>query len=130
MPQVQRLNNVRSININNNDLSAEKKFKQRVRQVHQRRLSALFLVLGGVAALLGSQLYQAHQINAQTRTQLVQQHHKLRQARAQRTDLRNQIHQLHDPEYLDNLIRYRFNYSHDGEIIYNIPNESNKNLNF
>jgi cell division protein DivIC len=130
LPQIQRSNNIRPINLSNDDLSAEKKFKLRVRQVHRRRTSILMLIFGGISLAFGGQLYQAHQIKAQTQTQLVQQQQKLHNARSRSNDLHAQVRQLHDPEYLDNLIRYRFNYSRDGEIIYNIPSEANKNLNF
>lgn len=130
MPQTQRSRNIRPINLSNGDLSAEKKFKLRVKRVHRRRLAALLLVMFLIVVAFSNQLYQSRQNKFQIQVQWVQQKHKLYRARTQYRDLSNQVRQLHDAEYLDNLIRYRFNYSHDGEIIYNIPNEANKNLNF
>ncbi|MCT6856787.1 MAG: septum formation initiator family protein [Bombilactobacillus mellis] len=130
MPQTQRSHNIRPINLSNSDLSAEKKFKLRVKRIHRRRVTALSLVMFVIVTAFSFQLYQSRQTKAQTQVQWVQQQHKLQRARSQYRDLSNQVRQLHNAEYLDNLIRYRFNYSHDGEIIYNIPNEANKNLNF
>ncbi|UQS84023.1 FtsB family cell division protein [Bombilactobacillus thymidiniphilus] len=123
-------NNVSPINLNNDDRSAELKFKRRVSLVHRRRIVFLLVVLLIVLLLGFNRLYRAYKSQITTNNNLTSQQHKLHEATRQKADLDNEIKQLHQPEYLDNLIRYRFNYSKDGEIIYNIPNEANKNINF
>ncbi|UQS82335.1 septum formation initiator family protein [Bombilactobacillus folatiphilus] len=130
MPNQTNLANVSQINIDNNDLSAERRFKHRVRVVHRRRTAILIVFLVIFSIILGWHIYQANHSKALAQEAMTSQERKLAKAKDKRADLKTEVKQLHDPEYLDNLIRYRFNYSKDGEIIYNIPNEANKNLNF
>lgn len=125
-----KTNNVSPINIDNEDRSAERQFKRHVQAVHRRRVTVLLGVLALISLLFGGRIYQANKTQAVTKQSVLQQKQKLTAAKNKNADLQNEIQQLHRPEYLDNLIRYRFNYSKNGEIIYNIPNESNKNLNF
>ncbi|NVY96309.1 septum formation initiator family protein [Lactobacillus sp. DCY120] len=130
MPRLRRSQVKQPLNLDNADLSAETQFKQRVQKVHRRRLGALALLGTLVFAFLGGHIYQAYAQKQTFQAQLVQQKHQLQATRKKGADLKVEIQQLHDPDYLDDLIRYRFNYSKDNETIYNLPGSTNQNLNF
>lgn len=130
MQQPRRRRNMYPIKLNNSDASAENKFKRRIIQVHRRRITLLLAVGLVILVALGSRVVQAQQEREQTQVELNQHQKRLQQTKQKQANLQTEVRQLHDPEYLDNLIRYRFNYSKDNEIIYNIPNEANQNLNF
>lgn len=130
MQQPRRRRNMYPIKLNNSDASAENKFKLRIIQVHRRRITLLLAVGLVILVALGSRVVQAQQEREQTQVELNQHQKRLQQTKQKQANLQIEVRQLHNPEYLDNLIRYRFNYSKDNEIIYNIPNEANQNLNF
>lgn len=130
MQRLSRQDNVSTIHLNNNDASAERKFKNRVKTVHYHRMVALGAILAVVCIFFGTQVYQVQEAQANTQTQLKQDQKRYRNVKAKRSELKNEVKQLHDNEYLDNLIRYKFNYSKKGEVIYNVPEQANKNLNF
>ena len=48
--------------------------------------------------------------------------------KAKNADLKEQIKQLNDEDYLRKLIREKYSYSKDNEIIYNLPTDVTKNI--
>ena len=53
---------------------------------------------------------------------------KLEKVKAKNANLKEQIKQLNDEDYLRKLIREKYSYSRDNEIIYNLPTDVTKNI--
>lgn len=90
------------------------------RRVHIRRCKRIVAVFAIIFLFLGFQIVRSHhslaKVNAsirQTQTQLAAQKTKGR-------DLNQQVKQLHDPEYIQQVIRSKYNYSKKGETVYNL----------
>ncbi|WP_261806591.1 FtsB family cell division protein [Lapidilactobacillus luobeiensis] len=92
-----------------------------VHRVHRHRLIALLVVLTVFALILGNQLLRAHQTQQELQASIVTQQKKLKQAQTTKKDLQIQVDQLHDDDYLNKLIRYKYDYSKQGEIIFTLP---------
>lgn len=90
------------------------------RRVHIRRCKRIVAVFAIIFLFLGFQIVRSRhslaKVNAsirQTQTQLAAQKTKGR-------DLNQQVKQLHDPEYIQQVIRSKYNYSKKGETVYNL----------
>lgn len=90
------------------------------RRVHIRRCERIVAVFAIIFLLLGFQIIHSRhsldKVNAnirQTQTQLADQ-------KAKGQELNQQIKQLHNPEYIQQVIRAKYNYSKKGETIYNL----------
>src|SRR5699024_12340210 len=68
--------------------------------------------------------YQTQNINVQTE----EANKKLEKVKAKNADLKEQIKQLNNEDYLRKLIREKYSYSKDNEIIYNLPTDVTKNI--
>lgn len=106
-------------------LSRKQLSRRRIRPMLEKSTSAAFSMIGiiGVFVLVfGVQIWknqrQLGRVNAQiqqTQTQLTKQKSKQKQ-------LNSHIKELNDPEYLQQLIRSKYNYAKKGETIYNFAN--------
>lgn len=92
----------------------------------QRRVRAIRILIGFAVALVlcvwayGRNLASLHQINQQTTVAQKQ----LSSAKAEHGQLNQRVKQLHNDDYLTQLIRSKYLYSKDGEIVYNLPSNS------
>lgn len=95
---------------------------QYVHHVRRRRFVIIMTVFAMLVIFFGFQLWKSHQslnhVNNQIRTTQAQlTSEKKKQAR-----LNQQIKNLNDSEYLQQLIRSKYNYAKKGETIYNFAN--------
>ena len=96
--------------------------KAYARKIHKRRFLAMIGIIGVFVLVFGVQIWknqrQLGRVNAQiqqTQTQLTKQKSKQKQ-------LNSHIKEMNDPEYLQQLIRSKYNYAKKGETIYNFAN--------
>lgn len=92
------------------------------RRVHIRRcerIAACFLV---VFIFLGWQILSSRHTLAKVNTNISQTQTELKKQKQTGKQLNQQIKQLHDPEYVQQVIRSKYNYSKKGETIYNLDN--------
>ncbi|MFQ9706436.1 MAG: FtsB family cell division protein [Limosilactobacillus pontis] len=89
-------------------------------RVHVRRCERIVAVFAIIFLFLGFQIVRSRhsltKVNAsirQTQTQLAAQ-------KAKGQKLNQQVKQLHDPEYIQQVIRSKYNYSKKGETVYNL----------
>ncbi|WHS09424.1 FtsB family cell division protein [Ligilactobacillus salivarius] len=85
-------------------------------------LTILLTVVFGIRLI--TMHYQTQNINVQTE----EANKKLEKVKAKNADLKEQIKQLNDEDYLRKLIREKYSYSKDNEIIYNLPTDVTKNI--
>ena len=89
--------------------------KAYARKIHKRRFLAMIGIIGVFVLVFGVQIWKNQRQLGQTQTQLTKQKSKQKQ-------LNSHIKELNDPEYLQQLIRSKYNYAKKGETIYNFAN--------
>ena len=90
------------------------------------RLFAVIAVVVTVVCLVqvGRNLWQAHTVKQQTTTA----QKKLDKVKKDNASLKLRVKQLNDDEYLEKLIREKYYYSRDNEMIYNLPDDKAKSV--
>ncbi|RRK10350.1 septum formation initiator family protein [Lactiplantibacillus garii] len=98
--------------------------KQRVAQVRRRRFVLIVAVFGALMLLFGYQLINTrvslHQVNREVATSQV----KLKRAQQKNGQLETQIKQLNNKDYLQKLLRSKYDYTKSGETVYSLPNDN------
>lgn len=97
---------------------------QRVAQVRRRRFILIVAVFGALILFFGFQLINTrsnlHQVNRQVATSQV----KLKKVQQKNNQLESQIKQLNNKDYLQKLLRSKFDYTKSGETVYSLPNDN------
>lgn len=97
---------------------------QRVAQVRRRRFILIVAVFGALILFFGFQLIftrsNLHQVNRQVATSQV----KLKKVQQKNNQLESQIKQLNNKDYLQKLLRSKYDYTKSGETVYSLPNDN------
>ncbi|MCB4209251.1 septum formation initiator family protein [Lactiplantibacillus plantarum] len=97
---------------------------QRVAQVRRRRVILIVAVFGALILFFGFQLINTrsnlHQVNRQVATSQV----KLKKVQQKNNQLESQIKQLNNKDYLQKLLRSKYDYTKSGETVYSLPNDN------
>ncbi|WP_076635207.1 FtsB family cell division protein [Lactiplantibacillus plantarum] len=97
---------------------------QRVVQVRRRRFILIVAVFGALILFFGFQLINTrsnlHQVNRQVATSQV----KLKKVQQKNNQLESQIKQLNNKDYLQKLLRSKYDYTKSGETVYSLPNDN------
>ena len=123
------------IKVMDNDFYREKTAaKQRMvaknrRYLQHKVIMRLFAVIAVVVTVVclvqvGRNLWQAHTVKQQTTTA----QKKLDKVKKDNASLKLRVKQLNDDEYLEKLIREKYYYSRDNEMIYNLPDDKAKSV--
>lgn len=94
--------------------------KARRRKVHLRRIERIVLVFAVLFIVLGVQIIHSRQSLAVVNSNIHEANAQLTTQKNKSKDLQQEIKQLHDPEYLQQVVRSKYNYSKKGETIYNL----------
>lgn len=89
--------------------------------VHRRRLIVLMGLLIVICGIGVFQLVHSHQALAQRETAVRQADRSLTEVKAQKADLKVQIDQLKNTDYLMKLVREKYLVSKKGEIVFSLP---------
>jgi len=97
---------------------------QRFTQVRRRRFVLIIAVFGALILFFGFQLINTRsnlkQVNGQVATSQV----KLQKTQQKNDQLETQIKQLNNKDYLQKLLRSKYDYTKSGETVYSLPNDS------
>ena len=97
---------------------------QHVAQVRRRRFILIVAVFGALILFFGFQLINTrsnlHQVNRQVATSQV----KLKKVQQKNNQLESQIKQLNNKDYLQKLLRSKYDYTKSGETVYSLPNDN------
>lgn len=99
-----------------------------MRKVHRRRFWALTAILALVLCFFGLKLHQAHASQAQVQNHLSTSRSELTAVQNKDTNLKNQVKQLNDPDYLAKYIREKYYFSKPGEIIFSLPGDKGSDV--
>ena len=86
--------------------------KAYARKIHKRRFLAMIGIIGVFVLVFGVQIWKNQRQLGRVNAQIQQT----------QTQLNSHIKELNDPEYLQQLIRSKYNYAKKGETIYNFAN--------
>ncbi|KRN27871.1 hypothetical protein IV38_GL001710 [Lactobacillus selangorensis] len=100
-----------------------------VRSVHKRRIWLLTGILLVIFLIGGFQLIRSHQTLATTNQQVVVQKKKLNNIKGKQDDLKIEVKELKNDDYVGKLIRYKYYYSKKGEKVYSLPQDNTPVLN-
>ncbi|WP_125567098.1 FtsB family cell division protein [Companilactobacillus insicii] len=95
------------------------------KKVHKRRLVTIGVLFAIVLLILGSQIVSAHMTYTSTAQKIEVNQKKLSKQKATQSDLKVEINQLKDKNYLEKYIREKYMYSKPGELVYNLPDSVN-----
>ncbi|AVK64413.1 dihydroorotate dehydrogenase [Lactobacillus sp. CBA3606] len=118
--KVKKLNNDFSRQVATNKLS----YEQRRSQVRRRRFVGIVAIFGALVLFFGYQLINTraslHQVNRQVATSQV----KLKHVQTKHAAYKTQIKQLNNKDYLQKLLRSKYDYTKSGETVYSLPNDN------
>lgn len=101
----------------------ERKKDQRSSIIHRRRLIGLGAVLAIIIIFFSVQLISTKMKVARYKQETAVEQTKLKKAKANQKDLKFQIKQLNDNDYLLKLIREKYYFSKKGETVYSFPSD-------
>lgn len=94
-----------------------------VKKVHRRRIAMIGIIFAIILIVFGVQIFNAHRTYANTMDQIEVSKQKLSKQKSTQIDLKLEVSQLHDTNYLEKYIRQKYMYSKSGEQIYNLPDD-------
>ena len=100
-------------------VSVDRRVRRRVHIRRSERIVAVFLL---IFLFLGFQIVRSRHALAKVNTNIHQTEVQLADQKARERELNQQVKQLHDPEYIQQVIRSKYNYSKQGETVYNLDN--------
>lgn len=92
--------------------------------VHRRRILLIGIVFAIIVVVFGVQIFNSHRTYANTMEQIEISNQKLAKQKSTQKDLKLEVSQLHDTNYLEKYIREKYMYSKPGEQIYNLPDDA------
>lgn len=93
------------------------------KKVHRRRILLIGIIFVIVLTVFGVQIFNAHRTYTNTMEQIEVSKQKLSKQKSTQQDLKLEVSQLHDTNYLEKYIREKYMYSKPGEQIYNLPDD-------
>lgn len=92
-----------------------------VAKVHQRRLIFIGALFAVVILFFGSQILFSQRSYSQINQQVEVNQSKLAKQKSTEKDLKIQLNQLQDTNYLEKYVRDKYMYTKPGEQVYNLP---------
>ncbi|MDK1717331.1 FtsB family cell division protein [Dellaglioa algida] len=99
------------------------KADQRLARIHRRRLIGLTAVLAIIIIFFSVQLISTKVKVARYKQETTVEQTKLEKAKMEQKDLKFQVEQLNDNDYLLKLIREKYYFSKKGETVYSFPSD-------
>ncbi|WP_338231939.1 FtsB family cell division protein [Companilactobacillus muriivasis] len=94
-----------------------------VKKVHRRRMAMIGIVFAIILVVFGVQIFNSHRTYANTMEQIEISKQKLDKQKSTQRDLKLEVSQLRDTNYIEKYIREKYMYSKPGEQIYNLPDD-------
>lgn len=92
------------------------------RRVHIRRCEWIIACFAALFIILGFQILSSRHTLTNVNTNIQQTQTELASQKEKGRELNQQIKQLHDPDYVQQVIRSKYDYSKKGETVYNLNN--------
>lgn len=86
--------------------------------VHMRRAKMICAVFAVLVFFFGIQIWNSKRQLASINRDIASAHTELNHKKATNRSLKKQVKKLHNPEYLQAMLREKYNYYKDGETVY------------
>ncbi|WP_295746344.1 septum formation initiator family protein [uncultured Limosilactobacillus sp.] len=93
-----------------------------IKKVHAKRRRVILLVTGCLTLLFGIQILVNHHTLSTVNLQIAGTKTELAAKKKTNRQLKAEVKSLHDPAYIQQVLRQKYNYSKSGETIYNFAN--------
>ncbi|MFC6202284.1 septum formation initiator family protein [Lactiplantibacillus nangangensis] len=119
-------NNVKQLNNDYSRQVASNKhgYSERVSQVRRRRFILIVAIFGALLLFFGYQLINTRASLSQVNRQVATSQVNLKQEQRKNAKLDSQIKQLNNQDYLQKLLRSKYDYTKSGETVYSLPNDN------
>lgn len=87
-------------------------------RVHVRRAKIIGIVFAVLVIFFGVQIWSSKRQLASVNRDIASAHTELNKKKATNRSLKKQVKKLHNPEYIQAMLREKYNYSKDGETVY------------
>lgn len=87
-------------------------------RVHMRRFKIITTVFAVLLLFFGVQIWTSKRQLASVNKDINSAHTELHKKQATNRSLKKQVKRLHNPEYLQAIMREKYNYAKDGETVY------------
>ncbi|WP_283582808.1 FtsB family cell division protein [Limosilactobacillus difficilis] len=91
-------------------------------RVHARRRRIIVAATLVLALIFGVQIISTRHSLAEVNGQISQTQQVLKRKRTTNRQLKSQVKALHNPDYLQQVLRSKYNYAKKGETLYNLGN--------
>ncbi|WP_367342502.1 septum formation initiator family protein [Limosilactobacillus sp.] len=91
-------------------------------RVHAKRRRVIVGVTLLLVLIFGFQIISTRHSLAQVNSQITQTQRSLKQKQSTNRQLKGQVKSLHNPDYLQQVLRSKYNYAKKGETLYNLGN--------
>ena len=102
--------------------------RKQLKRIHRKRLLGISLIFLAAFSFLAFRIIKTQHSTADVVQQSNVAQKKLKQVTTQHKNLKQQVKQLNNDDYLQKLIREKYYYSKSGETIYNLPAGSQNNI--
>lgn len=93
-----------------------------IKKVHAKRRRVILTVTGCLTLLFGVQILVNHHTLSTVNSQIAGTKTELAAKKKTNRQLKAEVKSLHDPAYIQQVLRQKYNYSKSGETIYNFAN--------
>jgi len=119
-------NNVKHLNNDySRQIASDKQgYSDRASQVRRRRFILIVAIFGALVLFFGYQLINTRANLSQVNHQVATSQVNLKQEQRKNAKLNSQIKQLNNEDYLQKLLRSKYDYTKSGETVYSLPNDN------
>ncbi|WP_137626859.1 FtsB family cell division protein [Lactiplantibacillus pingfangensis] len=119
-------NNVEHLNNDySRQIASDKQgYSDRASQVRRRRFILIVAIFGALVLFFGYQLINTRANLSQVNHQVATSQVNLKQEQRKNAKLNSQIKQLNNDDYLQKLLRSKYDYTKSGETVYSLPNDN------
>ncbi|BDZ29961.1 septum formation initiator family protein [Lactiplantibacillus sp. WILCCON 0030] len=104
--------------------SNQQGYSDRVSKVRRRRFILIVAIFGALLLFFGYQLINTRANLSQVNHQVATSQVNLKQEQRKNAKLDSQIKQLNNQDYLQKLLRSKYDYTKSGETVYSLPTDN------
>ncbi|WP_040467823.1 septum formation initiator family protein [Limosilactobacillus gastricus] len=110
------------IHLNNTYIQQVNHRRHVVRDTHVKRIKMILTLFAAVILFLGFELWQSHIELAQVNQSIVKTEQTIKSQKSRGQTIQEELKLLKNPDYVQQLVRQKYDYAKDGETLYKFVN--------
>ncbi len=110
------------IHLNNPYIQRVNHRRHVVRDTHVKRIKMILTLFAAVILFLGFELWQSHTELAQVNQSIVKTEQTIKSQKSRGQTIQEELELLKNPDYVQQLVRQKYDYAKDGETLYKFVN--------